>query len=131
MWQYGNVPPAIAKAFEDKATVSAPELCRLLPLDPKTLKRHCMAGHITYVQTGFGERRRFTLEAVMRFLAERSRTECLSTSLPSLRITPTTSSAGAGDILARRERLRSERLGQRNGEPTAAAPKASTKQGRR
>ncbi|MBZ6415643.1 helix-turn-helix domain-containing protein [uncultured Methylobacterium sp.] len=103
------VPSPLAAAFESKATISAPELCRLLPLDPKTLKRHCMAGHITYVQTGFGERRRFTLEAVMRFLAERSRTECPSTSLPSLRTTPTTSSGVVSAIVARQERLQSGR----------------------
>ncbi len=69
------VPAPLLEAFSKAATISGPELCAVLPMDPETLRRHCRAGNITYVRMGFGDRRGFTLEAVLRFLATRSVTE--------------------------------------------------------
>ncbi len=74
-----QAPAALLAAFGDRLTISAPELCRLLPLDDDTLRGHIKRGHIEYVQTGLGERsprKAFTLAAVLRFLEERSVREC-------------------------------------------------------
>ena len=80
-----SVPPALAAAFEGKLTITAPELCRLIPLDPETLRGHIRRGHISYAQLGFGEkapRRVFTLENVVAFLDGQGRTEQLPESRP-------------------------------------------------
>jgi len=71
-----QLPAPLARAFEEKVTITAGELCRLLPIDRKTLHRHIRAGHIAWVQLGMGDRavrRGFTLKAVMRFLEDRER----------------------------------------------------------
>ncbi|KQT78376.1 hypothetical protein ASG59_07760 [Methylobacterium sp. Leaf466] len=105
-------PAPLAAVFERQATITLAELARLLPMDPETLRGHIRRGHISYVQIGFGERaprRVFTLDAVLRFLEDRSRTECLSTSGPARRRTATTSSVEGGDFLALLEREAAER----------------------
>ncbi|KQP60623.1 hypothetical protein ASF39_15785 [Methylobacterium sp. Leaf108] len=105
-------PAPLAAVFERQATITLAELARLLPMDPETLRGHIRRGHISYVQIGFGERaprRVFTLDAVLRFLEDRSRTECLSTSGPARRRTATTSSVEGGGFLALLEREAAER----------------------
>lgn len=106
------VPEPLARAFSERLTITAPELCRLMPMDPHTLKRHCARGTIGYLQTGFGEAapRRFTLEHVLRFLAEREKAApCPSTSRRVGRTTSTTSGSGEEGFLALLARRRSER----------------------
>ncbi len=71
-----QLPAPLARAFEERVTITAGELCRLLPIDRKTLHLHIRAGHIAWVQLGMGDRavrRGFTLKAVMRFLEDRER----------------------------------------------------------
>ncbi len=120
------IPGALATLFSDRLTVSGPELCKLLPMDPETLRRHCKAGNISYVQLGFGDRRAFTLEAVLKFLGERSRTECPSIGAARRRSSATTSTAKESGFLATRARLIAEEQRQRSG---AGVPEAASKPG--
>jgi hypothetical protein len=116
---HAQIPEPLAAAFRERVTISAPELCRLLPLDAKTLRGHIRLGHIDYVQTGLGDtfpRKAFTLAAVLRFLAARERTEFPSTSPSVPRSTPTTSGVVGSGILARRERRTIEKLTQNSGD---------------
>jgi hypothetical protein len=130
--RYSDLPPALAAAFQERATISGPELCKLLPMDPETLRRHCKAGNISYVQLGFGDRRAFTLEAVLKFLGERSRTECPSTGAARRRSSATTSTAAEYDFRAIRARRIAERQKQRSGAGVSeATSKPSTKRGAR
>lgn len=126
MLRYSDLSPAIAKLFEDRATISGPELCKLLPMDPETLRRHCKAGNISYVQLGFGDRRAFTLEAVLKFLGERSRTECPSTSGARRRSSATTSGEEASGFLEQLERRTAELRRQRSG---VGVPEVASKPG--
>ncbi len=112
-----NVPEAIARAFADKGTISGPELCRLLPMDAETLRRHCEAGNISYVRLGHGHRRSFTLAAISRFLVERTVTE--SPPDPKPRRVGTRQPAPGwegGCITARHEMLKAERQQKRAAE---------------
>ena len=111
-------PAPLAVVFAEQATVSADDLCRLLPIDPTSLKKHVRAGHLSYLQVGFGRERtrwRFTLESIMRLIEERSVTECQSTSRPNLRFTPSTSGAGGNAMLARLARRNAEKQKQKSG----------------
>jgi hypothetical protein len=89
-------PAALAMAFADKATITGPELCRLLPMDPETLRRHIRAGHIAYLRIGFGDRRAFTLDSIMRFLEGRSVTEQPPERKQRRRASSATGEAGSG-----------------------------------
>lgn len=103
-----SIPEPLARAFADKVIISSPELCRLLPIDREALRGHVRAGHIEYVSTGGGAlhpRCRFTLAAVIEFLARRSRVECRSTSTSARRSTTTTSSGEGSGIRALRDAL--------------------------
>ena len=69
------IPPALATAYAERVTLTAPELCRLLPMESKTLRGHISRGHIEFVEIGVGDacpRRAFTLAQVMQFLQGRS-----------------------------------------------------------
>ena len=99
------VPEALAVAFAGKLTISAAELCELMPMDDATLRRHVKAGHIAYLRIGMGPTapRRFTLNDVMQFLEGQSQRECPEAGHALLRTTPTTSQGGGIDArLARR-----------------------------
>ena len=74
------VPAPLAAIFEKQVTISAAELCRLLPMSPDLLRAHVGHGHIDYVELGIGDRaprRSFTLDQVMRFITGRSFREVL------------------------------------------------------
>ncbi|VUD70653.1 hypothetical protein [Methylobacterium symbioticum] len=106
-----TIPAPLAAAFEKQVTISAAELCALLPMDRKTLGRHIRFGHIEFVQMGFGDkamRRGFTLEAVMRFIRERSATECQSISARARMPTASTSGAVGGGFLAQLSKRNAE-----------------------
>lgn len=68
---HGHIPPALAKAFERKATISGPELCRLLPIEAKLLRKHIKHNNIEYVAVqaeGKATQKAFTLVHVMDFI---------------------------------------------------------------
>lgn len=102
-----HVPAPIAVAFAGRAVLSVKEVCDLLRMDVKTLRKHCIAGNIRFILKGIGEqrpRREFMLSDVMGFLQNRSRVECLSTGLRARRTTISTSSAEVFDFTARRSK---------------------------
>ena len=73
-----NIPASLVAAFAGRLTLSAAELCKLLPMDRSTLFDHIAAGRITYVRLGSGSqkpRKSFTLEAVAAFLEARTETQ--------------------------------------------------------
>lgn len=134
------IPPALAAAYAERVTLTAPELCRLFPMDSRILKRHCQLGHIAYLQTGFelSAPRRFTLEHVMSFIERRTRLECPSIGRRGRPNTSTPSGGAGSGFLARLEKLRSERpaasaspggfLARIEAERAAAANAAGSKQ---
>ena len=70
-----DVPPPLAAVFLKQVTVTAAELCELLPMGAKTLQAHVRHGHIEYVDFGTTDgpsKRVFTLEHVLRFINSRS-----------------------------------------------------------
>ncbi|WP_157080632.1 hypothetical protein [Methylobacterium variabile] len=70
-----DVPPPLAAIFEKQVTVTAAQLCELLPMSAKTFQAHVRLGHIEYVDFGTRDgpsRRAFTLEHVLRFINSRS-----------------------------------------------------------
>lgn len=72
------IPASLSAAFAGRLTLSAPELCKLLPMDRSTLYDHIAAGRIAYVHLGSGSRKprkSFTLEAVAAFLDARTETQ--------------------------------------------------------
>ncbi|KMO36658.1 hypothetical protein VQ02_14880 [Methylobacterium variabile] len=71
MSSYGHTPPALAKAFKRKATISGPELCRLLPIDARLLRKHIKHSNIEYLAVqseGKASQKAFTLAQVMDFV---------------------------------------------------------------
>jgi hypothetical protein len=68
---YDDLPDAVRMAFSNRAVLSAPEIARLLEMDPKTLRRHLARGDITARQKGFGNICRrwvFTIADVAKYL---------------------------------------------------------------
>lgn len=108
----GEVPQPIREAFARKATLPAPEICRLLSMNDKTLLRHVRAGNIRYVLKGLGSvrpRREFTMSDVLEFLESQGRRECPSIGPKTRRSTSTTSKEEVYDFMALREQLRNVR----------------------
>lgn len=94
-----DIPVSISAAFARTPTLPSADICRLLRMDPKTLRQHVRAGNIGYVLKGFGEkrpRREFTQADVLSFLNKRTRGECLFTSRKGRR---TSSSTFGGEIV--------------------------------
>lgn len=113
-----DVPPALAAAYQERATLPASTVCRLLAIDPKTLRQHVRAGNIRYVLKGFGEkrpRREFMLSDVMGFLDKRRREECRSIGARTPRSTGASSASTVTDFATLRARLNAGRLSSRNG----------------
>lgn len=106
------IPSPLAAAFADRLTISATELCRLMPMDDSTLRRHIRAGNIAYRRVGFGPAapRRFTLEDVMGFLEGVREQECPSVSARAPRPTPVKAGGPVSAILARLEKRQAEKL---------------------
>jgi hypothetical protein len=109
-----HVPQPIQDAFATRTTLKAPELCKLLGFDDKTLRQHVRAGNIRYVLKGLGAvrpRREFMMNDVLEFLANQGRRECPSTSPKTQRSTSSTSNGEVFDFMARRAKQKSGKPG--------------------
>ena len=105
----GAVPDPIREAFAQRPTLPAPDLCRLLGMDDKTLRRHVRAGNIRYVLKGLGSvrpRREFMMTDVLDFLDKQARRECPSTAPRTRRSTSTISGGEVYDFMALQSRLK-------------------------
>lgn len=101
MTEHKPIPAPLAAAFADRLTISAAELCRLMPMDDSTLRRHIRAGNIAYRRVGIGPAapRRFTLEDVMGFLEGVREQECPASSARAPRPTPVKAGGAVSGIL--------------------------------
>jgi hypothetical protein len=66
----------LEEVFAGRLTIPLETAAKYFRMSPKTLRAHCRAGHIGYVQIGFGEermRREFTRENIESFFRERAR----------------------------------------------------------
>ena len=107
-----DVPQSIRDAFATRPTLTAPEVCRLLRIDGKTLLRHVRAGNIRYVLKGLGSvrpRREFTMSDVLEFLKNQERRECPSTGPKTRNSTSSTFGGEVYDFTVLRDRLKSEK----------------------
>jgi hypothetical protein len=66
-----DLPETVRTAFAERTLLGAPEVARLLEIDPKTLRRHIANGDISFRVKGFGRvkpRRVFTITDIAKFL---------------------------------------------------------------
>ncbi|MCJ2132297.1 hypothetical protein [Methylobacterium sp. E-045] len=122
------VPAVLAAIFDQQVTVSAAELCRLLPMSSALLRSHIKHGNIDFIEFGFGRKspRRFTLEQVMRFISSRSFREVPYPIRPNrqaiVNATPVDEGSISFRIALREEKRRKELLNARRAEWSKLGP---------
>ncbi len=102
------VPGRLARAFEDRTTVTLKEAAAALEMDPKLLRAAVKAGRVKYIRLGQGQsrvQRRFLLIDLVEFLNRERRQECPSTSVPAPRFIGPSSGSKVSDFAVLRARL--------------------------